>query len=161
MNPSAPATIRIRFSPWGIAIFCGAAIIIGSTVTFMRGPELSDLFFFAGWLIVATLLATGALCYMRVSAESVAVFRNQRRREVFPLRPGDQFVVTYEGAYIWRREGRYENLGAKPIWTGQRQWDRLQAWAAQHWTQPVDPRTRWPSPEDASRAQRTPTPDPR
>jgi hypothetical protein len=159
MKTSAPITIRIRFSPWGIAIFCGAAVIIGSTVTFVRGPELFDLFFFAAWLVMAALLATGILCYMRVSPESVAVFRNRRGWEFFSLRPGDQFVVSHEGAYIWRYEGRYEDLGAKPVWTGQREWNRLQAWAAQHWTQPVDPRTRWPSPEDASRAQRTPTPD--
>ena len=161
MDSSAPTKIRIHFTPWGIALFSGVGIIVGSLGVFLEGPELFDLFFFASWLTMCALLATGVLSYMRVSPDSVAVFRNRRGWESFRLRPGDQLVVAYEGAYIWRREGHYEDLRAKPVWTGQRQWNRLQAWAAQHWTQPVDPRTRWQGQEDASRPQQTPAPDPK
>lgn len=160
MNTSAPAKIRIRFSPLWIFLLSGTAIVIGSAITFLEGPEPSDLFFFGAWLIMVTLLATGVLSYMRVSPESVAVFRNQRGWETFKLRPGDQFVVAYEGAYIWRREGHYEDLRANPVWTGQRGWDRLQAWAAQHWTQPVDLRTQREGLIDGSSRPPTPTADP-
>ncbi|GAA2136775.1 hypothetical protein [Glycomyces algeriensis] len=153
MNPSAPAARRIRFNPWWIGIFCAAGIIFGSAGTFMRGPELFDLLFLSSWLTLNTLLAVGVLSYMRVSSESVAIFRNNRGWEKFTLRPGDQIVATHENVFIWRREGYYEDLRANPIWTGQRQWTRLQEWTAEHWPQPADAPTRWPSPQDTSQLQ--------
>lgn len=152
MDPSAPATIRIRFNLWYTGTLSGGLGIglmadVFATLESGTALEWFDLLRIAAWLLGIALPATGVMNYMRVSTDAVVHFRDWvGRRVTAPLRPGDPLVVTDEDAFIWRLEGHYEQLDVQPHWAGRREWNRLRAWAAQHWTQPVDPRPRVPDP---------------
>lgn len=145
MKSPAPATIRVRLNPWYFGTLSGALGIGLASDLLARGADLRpwDLLMIGAWLAGPVFLFSGIMNYMRVSTVSIAHYRNYiGKRVTIPLRPGDLFVVTDEGAFIWRREGFYEELDVQPHWAGRREWNRLRAWAAEHWTQPVQPRRR-------------------
>lgn len=143
MDSSAPASLRIRLNPWYYGTLVGA-LGISLAIDLFSGDtrlEAFELFKIGAWILGPVLLGTGVLNYMRVSTDSIGHYRNYIGARVrIPLRSGDQFVVTDEGAFIWRFEGYYEQLDVQPHWAGRREWNRLRAWAAEHWKQPVPPR---------------------
>jgi hypothetical protein len=130
MKPPAPAAIRIRINPWYFGALSGAIGISLAVELLARGAEIGpwDLLRIGAWLAGLVLFLSGVVNYMRVSPDSIAHFRNYiGRRETVPLRPQDLFVVTDEGAFIWRHEGHYQQLDVQPHWAGRREWNRLRA----------------------------------